>query len=262
MTRKRKNKKIEFLMDTDWLFEDPIDREHKEYKLLSYFQKMGEKLDNMELYPGFIELSLHLANVQTLIREKKLIYTDKKFDSIDDELLVRDLKIKKIPEMSQTENEEFVKILTFTAPRLLEYFNIAKSIWSIVFDTIGINIKKNKKNLQTKKGYFYYNEKKSGNLYLWEYNIKSAAKKSSEEKTLVNLIYSEPKLKLTIPKIINTFSQWNGEDERSSLPVFEMTCSDIFPINETLLPLFKRKLINTIRQSQFDEEKFENIKIL
>ncbi len=40
-----KKKKIEFLMNTDWMFEKPIDREHKEYKLLSYFQKMGEKLD-------------------------------------------------------------------------------------------------------------------------------------------------------------------------------------------------------------------------
>jgi hypothetical protein len=63
-----RKKKIEFLMNTDWMFEKPIDREHKEYKLLSYFQKMGEKLDNMELYPGFIELSLHLANVQTLVK--------------------------------------------------------------------------------------------------------------------------------------------------------------------------------------------------
>ena len=62
-----RKKKIKFLMDTDWMFEKPIDREHKEYKLLSYFQKMGEKLDNLELYPGFIELSLHLMNLQTFL---------------------------------------------------------------------------------------------------------------------------------------------------------------------------------------------------
>ena len=66
---------------------------------------------------------------------------------------------------------------------------------------------------------------------------------------MVNLIYSEPKGKLTIPKIINTLSQWNDEDERTKLPVFEMVCSDIFPINETLLPLFKRKLISYIQQT-------------
>jgi hypothetical protein len=68
-----KKKKIEFLMNTEWMFEKPIDQEHKEYKLLSYFQKMGEKLDNMELYPGFIELSLHVANLQNLIRDKKIV---------------------------------------------------------------------------------------------------------------------------------------------------------------------------------------------
>ncbi len=242
-------------MDTDWMFEDPIDKEHKEYKLLSYFQKMGEKLDNMELYPGFIEISLHLANIQTLISKRKLIYTDKKFDSIDDELLVKDLKIKDIPEMNQDENQEFVKILTFAAPRLLEYFNIAKSVWTIVFDTIEIKIKKNKKNISTKKGYFYFNEKKSGNLFVWEYNIKKASRKSPEEKTFVNLIYSEPKSNLTIPKIINTFSQWNNEDEVTKFPVFEMSCSDIFPMHETLLPLFKRKLISYINQEMYGQTK-------
>jgi hypothetical protein len=262
MARRKKNKGIEFIMETDWLFEKPIDQEHKEYKLLSYFQKMGEKLDNMELYPGFIELSLHLASIQTLIKDKKLIYTDKKFDTIDDELLVKDLKIKQIPDMTQEETQEFVSILKFSAPRLMEYFNVAKSVWSVVFETIEVKIKKNKKNLSLNKGYFYYNENKTNSLYVWEYNITPASRGSIEKKTLVNLIHSEPKDKLTIPKIINTFSQWSTEEEKPSLPVFEMKCSDIFPINETLLPLFKRKLISYINQEIYgDEKKVIRIKV-
>jgi hypothetical protein len=248
MAKRRKNKEIEFIMETDWIFEKPIDQEHKEYKLLSYFQKMGEKLDNMELYPGFIELSLHLANIQTLIKQKQIIYTDKKFNSIDDELLVRDLKIKPLPEMTQHELQEFAKILTYSTPRLLEYFNVAKSVWTLAYDTVNISLKKNKNNLNSKTGYFYYSEKKNNILYVWEYHIKPMFRGSDEEKTLVNLIYSEPKGDLTIPKIINTFSQWNEDDKRSSLPLFEMTSNDVFPINETLLPLFKRKLINYINQ--------------
>ena len=31
MAKRRKNKEIEFIMNTDWLFEDPIDQEHKEF---------------------------------------------------------------------------------------------------------------------------------------------------------------------------------------------------------------------------------------
>jgi hypothetical protein len=60
---------------------------------------------------------------------------------------------------------------------------------------------------------------------------------------------------LTIPKIINTFSQWNVGDDQPSLSVFEMKCDDIFPINETLLPLFKRKLITYIGQSTISDGK-------
>jgi len=152
----KKNRKIEFLMQTDWMFEKPIDKEHKEYKLLSYFQKMGEKLDKLELYPGFIELSLHLMNVQTLIREKKIIYTDKKFNTIDDELLIKDLKVKDLPELTDDEQQEFTQILRNSAPRIMEYFNIAKSVWSLVYDSVEVKVRKNKKNNLTKKGFFYY----------------------------------------------------------------------------------------------------------
>jgi hypothetical protein len=252
-----KKKKIEFLMNTEWMFEKPIDQEHKEYKLLSYFQKMGEKLDNMELYPGFIELSLHVANLQNLIRDKKIMYTNKKFTTIDDELLVKDLKIKDIPILNNEEKEEFNKILTYSAPRMLEYFNIAKSVWEIVFDSVILRIKKNKNEVLQKKGYFYYLDSKDNLFYVWEFNVKQVNKKSPESKTLVNLIYSEKKNNLTITKIINTFSQWN-QDNISKLPLYEMLCEANFPINETLLPLFKRKLITYINQTQMIENYKKN----
>jgi hypothetical protein len=252
-----RKKKIEFLMNTEWMFEKPIDQEHKEYKLLSYFQKMGEKLDNMELYPSFIELSLHLANIQTLIKDKKIIYTDKKFSTIDDELLVKDLKIKEIPVLESEEMGEFIKILSYSAPRMLEYFNIAKSVWEIVFDSIILKVKKNKDEVLTKKGYFYYINPKDEMYYMWEYDIKSVNKKSPESKTLVNLIYSDKKNNLTITKIINTFSQWNIEN-KTKLPLFEMVCDGEFPINETLLPLFKRKLISYVNQVQMLENYKKN----
>jgi len=245
-----RKKKIEFLMNTDWMFEKPIDREHKEYKLLSYFQKMGEKLDNLELYPGFIELSLHLANVQTLIKDRKLLYTNKRFSSVDDELLVKDLKIKDVPEMSNEEHQEFIQILTYTAPRMLQYFGVAKAVWESVFDSINLKVKKNIKNILSPKGYFYYINEDIINI--WEYEKKPAAKGSPESKVFVNLIYSDNKNDLTIPKIISTFSQWNLEN-KSKLPVVEMISKGDFPINETLLPLFKRKLISYVDQKQIIE---------
>jgi len=242
-----KKKKIEFLMNTDWMFEKPIDCEHKEYKLLSYFQKMGEKLDKVELYPSFIELSLHLANVQTLVKEKKLIYTNKRFSSVDDELLVKDLKVKDVPQMTNEENQEFIKILTYTAPRMFEYFNIAKSVWEMVFDSINLKVKKNLKNILSNKGYFFYISEDT--ISVWDYEIKPAAKNSPESKVIVNLIYTGNKNELTVPKIITQFSNID-KSEKSKLPVIEMLSRGDFPVDETLLPLFKRKLISFVNQKQ------------
>ena len=67
----KKRKKVDFIMDTDWLFNGILDAEQKQYVLLDYFQKLNKYFDEMKIYPMFIELSLHLGNIQTLINSNK-----------------------------------------------------------------------------------------------------------------------------------------------------------------------------------------------
>lgn len=241
-------------MDTDWMFEKPIDREYKEYKLLSYFQKMGDRLDKLELYPGFIELSLHLMNVQALMRDHKIVYTDKKLTNIDDEIMVKDLKVREIPQMSEEESQEFRKILLYSAPRMMEYFNVAKSVWTIVFDSLDMKIKRNKKNILHPKGYFYFIDHEKTH-HVWEYTIKKETRSNPQQMTNVKLIFSEPVNDLTISKIINNFSSFSGIDKKTG-PIFHMTSSGVFPINETLLPMFKRRIAGLISQTK----KFEQVR--
>ena len=251
-----RRKKIEFLLNTDWMFEKPIDREYKEYKLLSYFQKMGEKLDKLELYPGFIELSLHLMNIQALMRDKKIVYTDKKLNSVDDEIMVKDLKVKEAPIMSDEENEEFRKILSYSAPRIMEYFNVAKSVWTIVFDSLDMKIKRNKKNILHPKGYFFYTETPTKKTYVWEYVIKKETKINPQRMANINLIFCNEIGELTIPKIISMFSTYDSKDKKMA-PVFQMISSGVFPVDETLLPLFKRRIAGLISQAKTQVEKIE-----
>lgn len=132
-------------MDTDWLFNGIIDSEQKQYILLSYFQKLNSNLEEMKVYPMFTELSLHLGNIQTLLNQDKILYSDKRLSSYDDEYLISDLKLKDIPVLADDEYDEYRKILKFSHPRLQDYFGITKSIWSIVYDSITVNVKKNKK---------------------------------------------------------------------------------------------------------------------
>jgi hypothetical protein len=57
---------------------------------------------------------------------------------------------------------------------------------------------------------------------------------------------------LTVPKIITNFTQWTTEDVKK-LPIIEMISRGDFPIEETLLPMFKRKLISYVSQKQILE---------
>ena len=243
----RQKNKNNFIMDTDWLFEGILDAEQKQYVLLDYFQKMNKHLERMEVYPMFIELSLHLGNIQTLLTQNKILYVDRKLTSNDDELVLEDLKVKDIPVLDDEEVIEYQKILKNSQPQLHYYFNFAKSIWSIVFDSIDVVVKKNKNNLHNKSGFFSY--KTPEGLYIWQYTTRKIYKTKNQTRTSLKLIFKGQPDNLTIPEIISTFSKTYEKNNENIYPVFEVFCNDVFPLEQTLIPIFKRKILSYINQN-------------
>jgi len=235
-------------MDTDWIFQGILDSEQKEYVLLNYFQKLNEHLEAMKVYPMFIELSLHLGNIQTLLTRNQMLYTDKKFTSPDDEIVLSDLKVKDIPEMNDQEFDEYRKILKYSQPKLFDYFNIAKSIWSIVYDSITTTIKKNKKNINSKSGFFYY--KTGENILVLKYTTRRVKNTKNQTRTSLKEIYNGPQNNLTIQEIISKFSLTYEKGKENEFPIIEVNCSQLFPLQETLIPIFKRKVLALIAQSK------------
>ena len=98
-----RKKKMSFKLNPEWMLKEPLDFEYNKYTLLDYIQKCEKNLDRFEIYPDFVELSLHLANMQSLTKEHILLLTDKKFESCDDEIMMKDLYPKKPRELSQEE---------------------------------------------------------------------------------------------------------------------------------------------------------------
>lgn len=241
-----KKNNLKFILGTDWVFDGIIDSEQKQYILLDYFQKLNKSLEDMKIYPMFTELSLHLGNVQSLISQNRMLYTDKTLKSYDDELIISDLKLKEIPSLTNDEFSEYQKILKYSQPKLLDYFNITKAFWSIVYDSITINVRKNKSNLHSKTGFYYYQS--SDKLYVWKYTTRIINKKSQISKTTIKLILEEEKKDLTIPQIISKFYKEDKTNPKTKVPIFEVLCNDIFPLNETLVPIFKRKILSYINQ--------------
>lgn len=234
---------MKFILDTNWIFQDPIDYEHKQYVLLAYFQKMADNFNRFELYPYFIEISLHLANIQTISKENLIVTTEKKFKSNDDELLITDLNFRELPQLNSEQEEELKKIIVFSAPKFQDYFNIAKSVWTLVYESTHVSIKKNKKNLYNQNGYFYYII--NNDFYLWEYELTKSNKNSYETKSEARLV-TKQKIK---DENINEILTINIPRGTKTNPIFECVSNEDFPIEETLLPIFKRKIISYILQS-------------
>ena len=242
-----RKKKMEFKLNPEWMLKEPLDFEYNKYTLLDYIQKCEKNLDNFEIYPDFVELSLHLANMQSLVKENTLLLTDKKFDSCDDEILLKDLYPKKPREMSKEEEDELQKTLHYSNNKLFDTFNLAKSIWDIAFNNVEISVKKNKGSLISGMGYVFYYRKTENKVYVWEYQIKKR-RKNTTNRTILNKIYENTPEDTTLSSIIETNSSFNKYDYYKTLPIFEMQCNQDFPMEQTVIPIMKRKITAYVYQ--------------
>lgn len=246
MATKTKNK--DFELDPEWIYQDPIDFEHKKYKLLAYLQKCDKRFDELKIYPDFVELSLHLANLQSISKEKTMLTTKKKFKSCDDEILFKELIPKKIPKLDDAEQLEIDKTVRYSGEKIYEAFNIAKSIWAIAQDAISVQIKKNKDRLEDGMGYIYFRRRSDEKLLVWEYEIKKEADYELSTKAYLNLIFSGSSDEKTFTDIIEEKSTWNHTEYFKDIPVFEVKSSQEFPFEETFIPMMKRQLMSYVFQ--------------
>jgi hypothetical protein len=227
-----KKNKLKFTLGLDWLLKGTIDSELKEYILLDYFQKLNKDLEEMKIYPMFTEVTLHLANVKSIVQYGKIIYTNKELKEIDDEYVFEDLKTEDLPNLTVKERAELEKILEYSLERLENYFDVIKSMWTLVYDTIEIVSIYNEKKLESKKGYFFI--KSNDNLRIWEYSIKNT-------KGTNKITFTEKKESELFPHIVS---------KENEIPVFHIHCDKDAPFNETILPLIKRKVQSYVFQSK------------
>ena len=256
-----RRKKLAFKLNPEWMLKEPLDFEYNKYTLLDYIQKCEQRLDKFEIYPDFVELSLHLANLQSLSKENTLLLTDKKFNSCDDEIMLKDLYPKKPRELSKEEEGELNKTIRYSNDKLFDTFNVAKSIWNIVFDSVDISIKRNKENLASGSGYVFYYRKTENKIYVWEYEIKRKRGGKGLTQTYITKIYESHPENTTLVSIIENYSKFNKTTNYKGLPVFEMSSNQYFPMEQAMVPIMKRKvtayifqIVNMVKVKNFDSK--------
>jgi hypothetical protein len=186
--------------------------------------------------------------MQSLTKEHTLLLTNKKFESCDDEIMLKDLYPKKPRQLSEEEENELTKTIQYSNNKLYDTFNFAKSIWNLAFDSVEISLKKNKGFLSSGIGYVFYYRKKENKVFVWEYQIKRDRKQPNSNKTTLNLIYGNSPEDITLSSIIETNSSFVKSKNYKTFPVFEMQCNQDFPMEQTIVPIMKRKVIAYIFQ--------------
>ena len=233
-TNKVKKEKPLFKMGPEWIYTQPIDLEHKQYVLMDFLKHCDKKIDKFEVYPTYTELSIHLANLQSISGEFKTLYFEKKLFNVDDEILISDLKFKPVPIIDEKDYDEFTEIVKYSGQKVLDYFNMMKAVWNIVYDSISLKIIKNEKNIHELTGYFY-SDFQTGRK-VWKYQIERKERITIDTKMNVIL------LKQTEDNFVFDF------DIEKKLPIFELKAVYDFPLEYSILPAFKRKILNYIIQ--------------
>ena len=119
----------------------------------------------------------------------------------------------------------------------------------MVYDSIDIKVRKNKSNIKSKSGFFYYKSDDEV-LYIWQYTTKKVYKTKNQTKTHLKQIYKGEETDLTIDELLSKFSKTYESKNEKIYPVIEVNCNSIFPLKETLLPIFKRKILSFINQQK------------
>jgi hypothetical protein len=242
-----RRKKTTFKLNPEWMFKEPIDFEYNKYTLLGYLKKCENNFEKLEIYPDFVELSLHLANLQSLIKENTLLLTQKKFEDCDDEILLKELVPKKPPKLDQESQLELEKTLKFSTEKVFDAFNLGKSIWNIVHDSIHISLKKNKENLELGLGFSFFYDKESNQLTIWEFEIKNH-NILHNTKTFIKEIYSGDFQKNQLYNLIYENTSFKENTNLKNLPIFEVRCDQKFPLKESFIPIMRRKIMAYIFQ--------------
>ena len=232
----------------DWFLKRPVDFEHKKYILLKYLKDVEEQFEIGKIYPYFTQVAFHLSSSQMYVQKGRILKTRKPHINVDDEMMIYDI-LEKTPRYKYTpeEEKELLKIAEFANGKFWEFFAIAKSLWSLAYENIEIKLKKNKERLHWGVGIVYLKNPMDQKLYVWMYKMEKTHPKHSDFKCVLDLIYLTDK-DITMSKL-NEHIEEKYRDYFNRIPVFELISYQNFPLSETVLPIFKRKVMSYVFQT-------------
>lgn len=231
-------------LSDNWLTENLIDLEYKQYVLLAYLEDVHQHFKQQLLYPGLSELIGHYRKLKSLQENADHLY-----QSFQGELQGIDFEKFRLSYRKVVENdqimEELEKIISFSLPKFEAHLNIGKSIYDKIehqlrLEPVGLM------PLRQDEGYILLRINQPAEIKVYEYSL--SIFEQSEEKfrgihTREIATYHST-LANTPPEIKADLIRNNRNIPNPAAYIF--TCTLNIPIEETYLPIAKRMLIREL----------------
>ena len=228
----------------DWLTQGLIDFEYKKYLLLAYLQEVQHSFDRQALYPILAELVEHYKSLTKLQESKHNIQ-----ESMPKKLTGADLQQLKLFYERMVADDELMQeldaILAFSIPRIKSALDKGKSIYDYVesqvsLKPVGIF------PLYIREGYLMVQERKKVEMLIYRYEVQ-VFQQEGERFGGINLEFLEDQ-RLSIMNTherikMNLVKKYRDLPNPATFWFFsELEC----PLEETLLPVAKRKLVKKV----------------
>lgn len=231
-------------LSPNWITEGLIDFEYKKYLLLAYLQEVSTHFNDQQLYPFLSDLVFHYNNLHTIKQNKETATNKfpKKINKLDFENF-------KIEYERIIEDDKYIKeiesILDFAIPQIKEQLEIGKEIYELVEDKLSI-FPVGVVPLNASEGYFFLKQSEKKDTQVYEYAI-SIYENANETFRGIKTSY----INTYTLSITNTFENIKSQliKEIPKLPnpaTYVAESKLIFPLDETLLPIVKRRLVRYI----------------
>ena len=227
-----------------WFAEGRIDFELKKYTLLAYLQEVTKYFNENKLYPQLADIIFHYNNIVAFRENKKYLqeHFPKKMTGIQME------KLQLLYEQMIGDDElmqELEDIIHYSAGKMKNAIQNGTGIYEFVEDKIDI-APVGLIPLDTQEGYFFLssgNEKSTG---VYHYRLSIFEKHDEKYRSIRTLFIDNWKRSIS-----STYEHIKSEliKRWSDLPnpaVYSIETALRFPVDETILPVAKRRLVKFI----------------
>lgn len=231
-------------LNENWLWENWIDLELKQYMLLAYMQEVESEFLQNKIYPSLHDLGIHYHNAQSLKQSKTDLHNQFKSEITGLKWTKSSIELKRNSPDDERLNE-LERIIEFSLPHLKRAIVEGQGIYDFIeskieLKPIGVMA------LREHEGYLFIQNGESRKARVYEYQISQIERANEKFKAIYTQFLGEYALRInyTIEHIKEELI--NKEAKYAHPATFLAESSLKFPIDEALLPVVKRSLVRKL----------------